>query len=124
MVEAGVPEWVIAHRVRAGLWWRRLPGVIATFPKMKLSTRQQRMAALLWLPPCALLSHFDPAQRARDEASDLEMTSDGWVVVRLRSDRTRRVPHEVVSQLTRLRALRTGLSAAGHITPAVRAAAA
>ncbi len=62
LISSGVPEATIARRVARGTWWRPLPGVVALFPRMTLSRDQRRTAALLWLPPCAVLSHYDAAQ--------------------------------------------------------------
>ncbi|HVF20005.1 MAG TPA: hypothetical protein VNA14_07170 [Mycobacteriales bacterium] len=61
LVASGISEVTIARRVASGMWWRPLPGVVALFPRMELSRQQRRTAALLWLPPCAVISHYDAA---------------------------------------------------------------
>ena len=57
----GITEVTIARRVTRGIWWRPLPGVVALFPRMPLTRDQRRRAALLWLPACAVISHYDAA---------------------------------------------------------------
>lgn len=62
LTAGGVPDSTIKTRVASGAWWRPLPGVVALFPHMSLSRDQRRTAVLLWLPRCAVISHYDAAQ--------------------------------------------------------------
>jgi hypothetical protein len=61
LVRGGLTEAAVAARIRTGVWWRPLPRVVALTTSRRLSTDQRRLAALLWLPPCAVLSHHDAA---------------------------------------------------------------
>ena len=58
---SGISERAVAMRVRRGVWWRPLPRVVALSACRVLTAEQRRVAALLWLPGCALLSHGDAA---------------------------------------------------------------
>lgn len=61
LVANGVSQRTIASRVRNGVWWRPLPRVVALTASRSLTIEQRRVAALLWLPDCAVLSHGDAA---------------------------------------------------------------
>jgi hypothetical protein len=58
---AGITQRAVTRRLRTGVWWQPLPRVVALTASRSLTTDQRRLAALLWLPPCALLSHGDAA---------------------------------------------------------------
>lgn len=58
---SGITRRAVAMRLRTGVWWQPLPRVVALTASRSLTTEQRRLAALLWLPACALLSHGDAA---------------------------------------------------------------
>jgi hypothetical protein len=57
----GITDRAVAARIRSGVWWHPVPRVVALTSSRHLTTAQRRLAALLWLPPCAVLSHGDAA---------------------------------------------------------------
>jgi hypothetical protein len=61
LLRGGVTEAALAARLRSGVWWRPLPRVVALGASRALTREQRRLAALLWLPPCAVLTHHDAA---------------------------------------------------------------
>ena len=74
LASSGVSERAVAMRVRRGVWWRPLPRVVVLSASRALTVEQRRVAALLWLPDCAVLSHGDAAdlwglRRPADDAT-------------------------------------------------------
>lgn len=61
LAASGVSERALVMRVRRGVWWYPLPRVVALTASRALTVEQRRVAALLWLPDCAVLSHGDAA---------------------------------------------------------------
>lgn len=107
---AGISERAVAMRVRTGVWWRPLPRVVALGASRHLTVEQRRLAALLWLPGCALLSHGDAA----DLWGLRHPADDGTVHATIdRRHTPRRQPgfflHRVDSIADADRALRAGL---------------
>jgi hypothetical protein len=110
LVRGGLTEAALAARLRSGVWWRPLPRVVALTASRALTREQRRLAALLWLPPCALLTHHDAADvwgirpvAAYDvhlgvERRHMPRPRPGYVVHRLdsvASDRTTRAGYPV-----------------------------
>lgn len=98
LVASGVSPRAIAGRVRCGVWWRPLPRVVALTASRSLTVEQRRVAGLLWLPDCAVLSHGDAAdlwgirRPAGDDAVHLTVDREhtpreqpGYVVHRIES---------------------------------------
>jgi hypothetical protein len=106
LAASGISERAVAARIRRGVWWRPLPRVVVLSASRRLTTEQRRLACLLWLPPCAVLSHADAAAiwglresstdevNASVERGHTPRRQAGYVVHRIESlptaDRTRR----------------------------------
>lgn len=61
LAASGISPRATSMRVRRGVWWRPLPRVVAIGAGRALTIEQRRLAALLWLPRCAVLTHGDAA---------------------------------------------------------------
>jgi hypothetical protein len=106
LAASGISERAVAARVRSGVWWRPLPRVVVLSSSRHLTTEQRRLACLLWLPGCAVLSHTDAAAiwglgdlgttevHASVERGHTPRRQPGYAVHRIESlptaDRTRR----------------------------------
>ncbi|HEX8002109.1 MAG TPA: hypothetical protein VF519_05390 [Mycobacteriales bacterium] len=79
LARSGISRASVDARLRRGLWWRPLPRVVCLSAGRHLTREQRRVATLLWLPPCAVLSHFDAAALwglAVAEPEDVHVTVD------------------------------------------------
>lgn len=99
LAASGITDRAVKQRVRSGVWWRPLPRVVVLSAGRALTVEQRRVAALLWLPPCAVLSHGDAA----DIWGIRRPADDGTVHVSL--DRRHTPRHQPGYQLHRIESL-------------------